>query len=178
LVTQAYYTQYRNWIQDSTGKVSKPIKPSISELSQTYSNLQDYKMISDSVIPNSVVFKPLFGNKADSALRATIKVVKSVASKASDSEIRTTVVAAMNDYFDINNWNFGDTFYFSELSAYLHSTTGNLISSVVLVPNDPGLSFGELYQIKSAPYEIFVNAAVATDVVVISSLTQTELQIH
>ena len=82
----------------------------------------------------------------------------------------------MNTYFSINNWNFGDTFYFSELSAYLHAELGDLISSVVLVPNDPNLTFGDLYEIKCAPYEIFVNAATANDVVVIAALTPVELQ--
>jgi hypothetical protein len=83
----------------------------------------------------------------------------------------------MDTYFDINNWSFGDTFYFSELAAYLHAQNGSLISSVVLVPNDPTMRFGDLYEIKCQPYEIFVNAATANDVVVIASLTPAELQI-
>jgi hypothetical protein len=84
----------------------------------------------------------------------------------------------MNNYFSINNWNFGDTFYFSELSAYLHSETGELINSAVLVPNDPTMAFGDLYEIKCAPYEIFVNAATANDVLVIAALTPAQLQIR
>ena len=81
----------------------------------------------------------------------------------------------MNTYFSIDNWSFGYTFYFSELSAYLHSQIGNLIDSVVLVPNNPNLKFGDLYEIRSAPYEIFVNAAQATDIIVISALTADQL---
>ena len=96
---------------------------------------------------------------------------------ASDSEIRSSILAAMNKYFDINNWNFGDTFYFSELSAYLHAECGELISSAVLVPNDPTMKFGDLYEIKCLPYEIFVNAATANDVIVIPALTPAQLQI-
>ncbi len=83
----------------------------------------------------------------------------------------------MNTYFDINNWNFGDTFFFSELSAYLHDQVGELISSVVLVPNDPTKRFGDLYEIKCSPYEIFQNAATANDIQVIAALTPAELQI-
>lgn len=178
LVTQAYYTAYQNWIQDSTGTVPMPSKPTINELSQEYGKIQDYKMLSDSVVPNSVVFKPLFGSKAAPALRATIKVIKNNSTNASDSEIRSAVLTAMNNYFAINNWNFGDTFYFSELSAYLHAEVGELISSAVLVPNDPNMHFGDLYEIKCEPYEIFANAATANDVVVISALTPAELQIR
>jgi len=178
LVTQSYYTAYRNWIQDTTNTIVKPTVPTINELNQAYNKVQDYKMLSDSVIMNSVIFKPLFGPKADPALRATIKVIKSTATSASDSEIRSATLAAMNTYFDVNNWNFGDTFYFSELSAYLHANIGELVSSVVLVPNAPTMSFGDLYEIKASPYEIFVNAATANDVVVIAALTSAELQIR
>ena len=84
----------------------------------------------------------------------------------------------MNNYFNINNWNFGDTFYFSELSAYLHTECGDLISSAVLVSNDPTQSFGDLYEITCLPYEIFVNAATANDIMVIAALTPAELQVR
>ena len=177
VVTQAYYTQYQNWIQDSTDTVPMPIKPTINELSQSYPRIQDYKMLSDSAILNSVVFKPLFGPKAAAALRGTIKVIKNSNTNASDSEIRSAVLASMDNYFNINNWNFGDTFYFSELSAYIHNQIGEYVSSCVLVPNDPTMAFGDLYEIKCLPYEIFVNAATANDVIVIAALTPAELQI-
>ena len=177
VVTQAYYTQYQNWIQDTTNTVPIPLRPTISQLSNEYSQIQDYKMLTDSAILNSVVFKPLFGPKAASALRATIKVIKNSNTNASDSEIRSAVLTQMNTYFNINNWNFGDTFYFSELSAFIHTNIGDLVSSCVIVPNDPALHFGDLYEIKCLPYEIFVNAATSNDVIVIAALTPAELQI-
>jgi hypothetical protein len=178
VVTQSYYTAYTNYIKDTTGTVPEPTRPTINQLSQDYGQVQDYKMLSDSVILNSVVFKPLFGPKAASALRATIKVIKNSNTSASDSEIRSAVLTAMNNYFNVNNWNFGDTFYFSELSAYLHAECGELISSAVLVPNDPEKPFGDLYEIKCLPYEIFVNAATSNDVLVVPALTPAELQVR
>ena len=176
LVTQSYYTQYQNWIKDTTGQVMEPSMPTINELTQLYSNLDNYKMLTDSIIMNSVTFKPLFGNKAESNLQATIKVIKNTMTTASDSEIRTKVLAEMNNYFTIDNWDFGDTFYFSELAAYLHNVLGDYVNSVILVPKDPNLVFGDLYEIRSAPYEIFVNCAQATDIVIISALTPAQLQ--
>ena len=178
VVSQAYYTAYTNWITDTTNTVPEPDRPTISELSTEYSQVQDFKMLSDAVIVNSVVFKPLFGPKAPSALRGTIKVIKASNINASDSEIRSAVLSAMNNYFNVNNWNFGDTFYFSELSAYLHAQCGELISSAVLVPNDPTQPFGDLYEIKCMPYEIFVNGATANDVLVVPALTPAELQVR
>jgi len=178
LVTQSYYTAYENWIRDTTGTLVEPDAPTIAELNIEYSKLQDYKMISDSVILNSVVFKPLFGPKADPALRGTIKVIKDSTTGASNSEIKSAVLSTMNEYFSVNNWDFGDTFYFSELSAYLHEQLGELINSAVLVPADPTKPFGDLYEIKCAPYEIFVNGATADDIQVIAALTPDQLQVR
>ena len=176
VLTQSYYTSYQNWLRDTTDTIIEPERPTINELTQTYSNVFEYKMLSDSVVINSAKFKPLFGAKAAPELRGTIKVIKSPITTISDSEIRTSVLTELNNYFSIDNWTFGDTFYFSELSSYLHSQLGDIVSSVVLVPNSPLLTFGDLYEIKSAPYEIFVNGAQATDIVVIAALTPSELK--
>lgn len=176
VVTQSYYTAYRNWITDTTDTIPEPDQPTLNELNSAYPLVQDYKMLSDSVILNSVTFKPLFGAKADPALQGTIKVVKASNTNASNSEIRSAVLSAMDRYFSINNWDFGDTFFFSELSAYLHEQIGDLISSVVLVSNDPEKLFGDLYEIKCRPYEIFVNAATTSNIVIVSALTPTTLQ--
>jgi len=177
VVDQAYYTAYSNWITDTSNTVTEPDRPTVTELNQKYGEVQNFKMISDAVVLNSVMFKPLFGKKAAPALQGTIKVVKSKNTNASNSEVRSAVLSAMNEYFDINNWNFGDTFFFSELSAYLHAEAGDLVSSVVLVPSDPNMSFGDLYEIKCRPFEIFVNAATADDILVVPALTAEELQI-
>jgi hypothetical protein len=133
-------------------------------------------MISDNIVVNSVVFKPLFGPKAAAELRATIKVIRAQNSTASTSEIKSSVLAEMNAYFSIDKWNFGDTFYFSELAAYLHSQLGSIISSVVLVPLDQQKSFGDLYEIRSQPNEIFANGAIIDNIDVIEALTSANLR--
>jgi len=109
-------------------------------------------------------------------LQATIKVIRASNSTASVSEIKSLVVANIDAYFAIENWDFGDTFYFSELSGYLHQQIGDVISSVVLVPLNPQKSFGDLYEIRSAPNEIFVNGATVADIQVIEALTSTNLR--
>ena len=176
VVTLAYYTAYTNWIRDTTGTVAEPDQPTIDELDTAYQGLNNYKMISDNIVLNSVTFKPLFGPKAAVNLQATIKVIRAPNSTASESEIKTLVVANLNQYFDIAAWNFGDTFYFSELAAYIHRNMGSIVSSVVLVPVDPLKYFGDLYEIRSAPNEIFVNAAGVSSVEVITALTSTNLR--
>ena len=176
LVTQAYYIAYQNYVKDSTGTVPEPAKPTIDELTTSYSTLDQYKMISDNIILNSATFKPLFGTKSAVELRASIKCVKNPTSTVSTSEIKSQVVASMNQYFTIENWDFGDTFFFSELSAYLHDKLGTIISTVVLVPTDPLKSFGDLYEIRSQANEIFVNAATVNDVEIIDALTSSQLR--
>jgi hypothetical protein len=176
VVTLQYYTAYQNWIKDSTGTVPEPLPPTLDQLTTDYAGLQEYKMISDNVIVNSVEFKPLFGPKATEELRATIKVIRASNSTASVSEIKNLVVANMDAYFSLDKWNFGDTFYFSELAAYIHSQIGDIVSSVVLVPLNQQKYFGDLYEIRSAPNQIFVNAATVNDIEVIQALTSTNLR--
>jgi hypothetical protein len=176
LVTNSYYTAYQNWIKDSTSTVTEPIPPTIDQLTTEYAGLQEYKMISDNMILNSVEFKPLFGQKAAEELRATIKVIRASGSTASVSEIKNLVVANMDAYFSLDKWDFGDTFYFSELAAYIHSQIGDIVSSVVLVPLNPQKFFGDLYEIRSAPNQIFVNGATVNDIEVIQALTSTNIR--
>jgi hypothetical protein len=176
VVTNSYYTAYINWLQDTTGTVAEPTVPTIDQLNTAYQGLQNYKMLSDNMILNSVDFQPLFGQKADPALRATIKVIRAAGSTASVSTIKNLVVSNMNAYFNLDTWNFGDTFYFSELAAYIHKNIADVVSSVVLVPLNTQKSFGDLYEIRSAPNQIFVNGATVNDIEVITALTSTNLQ--
>ena len=176
LVTQSYYTSYQNYIRDTTGTVPEPAPPDISQLTTAYSGLNDFKMVSDNIVLNSATFKPLFGAKAPAELRGIIKVVRAQNTVASDSEIKSSVISKINEYFTIDKWNFGDSFFFSELAAYLHEQLGSIVSSVVLVPLNPLKSFGDLYEIRSAPNEIFVSAATVSDIQVIDALTQSNIR--
>ena len=176
VVTLEYYTAYLAWISDTTNTVPQPLPPTIDELTTNYAGLQNYKMISDNMILNSVEFLPLFGSKAPEALRATIKVIPAANTNASNNQIQNLVLASMNAYFDIANWSFGQTFYFSELAAYIHSQIGTYVASVVLVPLNTQKSFGDMYEIQCAPYQIFVNGATINNIEVIQTLTSTNLQ--
>jgi hypothetical protein len=176
VVVEEYYNSYLNYVRDVTGSLPEPTPPTISQLSLAYNKLNDFKMVSDNIVLNSVVFKPLFGAKAAPALQATIKVVQAPRTTASESEIKSQVVAAINRYFTIDKWDFGDSFFFSELAAYLHEQLGSIISSVILVPVNPLKTFGDLYEIRCAPNEIFVSAATVADIEVIDALTQTNMR--
>ena len=175
MLTKTYATDYLAWIQDSTGKVIEPTAPTPEQLGSDYKLLESYKSVSDTLIYNPARFKPIFGDKADSALRATFKVVKNPNVVVSDNDVKTSVIAAINTYFDIANWDFGETFYFSELSAYLHSTLAPNIASVTIVPSSASETFGSLLQINSEYNEIIVSAATVDNVQIISAITAAQI---
>jgi len=175
IITSQYANSYQSWIQDTTGTVVEPTAPTTDQLESAYSKLEDYKAMSDTLIYSSGKFKPLFGSKADPSLQATFKVVKNANIVISDNDVRSAVVAAINNFFSIANWDFGETFYFSELSAYLHQVLVPNISSIIIVPTSTGQSFGNLYQINAEPNEIVISAATVENVQIISSITSANL---
>jgi hypothetical protein len=177
ILTKTYSNDYFSYITDTSGRIKQPVAPSIDEIKTEFGSIELFKTISDSIIYNPAVFKPLFGNKADAALRATFKVIKNPNVTISDNEIKSQVIAAINTYFDINNWDFGETFYFSELSAYLHTSLVPNVSSIVIVPSNTGSQFGTLYQINADPDEILVSAATVDNVQIISAITAAQLNI-
>ena len=132
---------------------------------------------SDSLIFNPAKFKPLFGAKADPSLQARFQVVINPAVSITANEVKSQVIAAINEYFNVNNWDFGETFYFSELAAYLHTTLVPNIASVLIVPTNDNLVFGNYFQINAEPWEIITSAATVADVDIISAVTAAELNL-
>jgi len=175
ILTKEYSDQYYSYIKDSSGKVSEPQVPTNDELKINFGSIESYKSISDSIIYNSAVFKPLFGSKARPELRATFKIVKNPNISITDNDVKSQVISAINTYFDVNNWDFGETFYFSELSAYLHSSLTPNVSSIIIVPDAATSNFGTLYQINAEPNEIVVSAATVDNIQIISAITAGQL---
>lgn len=176
ILTSAYDTAYRNWIQDTTGTVVEPTPPTSNELYADFSGLNNFKMVSDTLIFNSASYKPLFGADAEPALQANFLVVQNPTSTATTNEIQTRVITAINNYFAIQYWDFGETFYYSELSAYVHNQLASDISSIVIVPASNDQSFGSLFQVTANFNEILISAATVANVQIVSSLTATSLK--
>ncbi len=175
LLTKQYSTDYTAWIQDTTGVVTEPTAPSVEALSTEFSTLENYKNLTDTIIYNPAKFKPIFGAKAPTALQATFKVVKNASIVVSDNDIKTKVITAINSYFEVANWDFGETFYFSELSAYLHSVLAPNIASITIVPSSESSTFGSLLQINANYNEIIVSAATVDNVQIITAITAAQI---
>ena len=118
----------------------------------------------------------LFGPTADEQNQAIFRVVKIPNTNYTDNEIKTEIINAINSYFAITNWDFGDTFYYSELAAFIHTRLSSKISSVVIVPKDAEAKFGDLFQIKAGSNELFFSTATVSQVEIVSGLTGVNLR--
>ena len=175
MLTKGYDTEYRLWLAGE--RALMPLPPSNDELLRTYgSSINAIKSISDEIVYHPVKYKVLFGSKAAETLQATFKIVKNKDQVVNDNEIKSKVVDAINVFFATSNWDFGDTFYFQELSQYIMNTVSPDLVSIVIVPKQPDQAFGSLFEIKSAPDEIFISGATVADVQVIDEVTATQLQ--
>lgn len=174
VLTTDYVKNIERWARSGFSGFT-PVAPNSYELKTIMSSITDKSMLSDHVSFIPVKFKYLFGDYADIESQATFKVVKKPGTVYTDSEIKTAVSSAVNEYFKIDNWDFGDTFYFSELAAYLHMSLPEHISSVLIAPKFSGNKFEKLLSITSGPNEIFYSVTTSKDVKIINSITDNEL---
>jgi len=175
LLTRGYDTEFRKWIDDAIAE--KPLPPSSDTLYLTYaSDLNKIKSLSDEVIYHPVKYKVLFGNKASTDLQATFKVVKNPDLVLNDNEIKSEVISAINKFFALDNWDFGERFYFSELSTYVMNQLAPKVVTFVIVPVQEDQTYGSLQEIKSESDEIFISGATVQDIEMIDAITAGRLK--
>jgi len=167
IITRGLYTQTRQWLDGILP--SAPDNPTPLNLRTDYGYLLDNKMISDTLILHSGKFKILFGSKAPVELRAIFKVIRSQSKVLTDNQIKTTIVGVIKNFFDINKWEFGETFYFTELAAAIHAALPSDIDSVVLTPTYSRNQFGDLFQVIANEDEIFQPHISVSDIEIVQS---------
>jgi hypothetical protein len=174
LLTRGYDTEFRNWLENK--RPTKPLPPSSDELFLSYGTaLANIKSISDEVVYHPVKYKILFGNKAEPSLQAQFKIVKNPELVVNDNDIKAGIISAINRFFAIDNWDFGDIFYFSELANYVMSEMSPDIVSFVIVPTQADQTFGSLFEIKSESDEIFISGATVANIEIIDEITAARL---
>jgi hypothetical protein len=177
ILTRSYNVDYRNFL--AGGKTVEPEAPNSDSLRISFgSQLEPIKSISDEIIYHPVTYKVLFGATAEERLRATFKVVKNPFKNINDNDLKVRIVAAINAFFDINNWDFGDTFYLSELITYITNVTSPDVSNIVIVPNQESQTFGSLFEIKSRSDEIFISGATVDDINIVPAINASVLKIN
>jgi hypothetical protein len=175
LLTRSYDFAFRTYLIGGTDV--EPEAPNSDSLKISFgTKLNAIKAISDDIIYHPVKYKVLFGSKAATKLQAQFKVVKNPNQAINDNELKVRIVNAVNEFFDITNWDFGDRFYLSELVTYVLNQVSPDISNIIIVPRQTSQSFGSLFEIQSGPDEIFVNGATVDDIVIVSAITASEVR--
>ena len=177
VLTKSYNEDYMVWKRKNNKKTPMPLPPTTEELRGNFSGLLSYKMMTDEIIFHPVKFKPLFGTVAASEFQAQFKVVKSPKSKLTDSEVKSKVITAIDIFFAPGNFGFGETFYFTELAAYIHTSLNTDLNSVVIVPISTEGRFGTLFQIQPDRNEVVTSVASVNDIIVINEITDSNIRI-
>lgn len=177
VLSREYSDRMTTWRNSNGALADMPKSPSERQLRLSFSELEQFKMFSDEMVWRPVKFKILFGPAAAPELRAKFKVVKSPGTTMSDGEIKSKIVEFVRDYFSIDNWDFGETFYFTNLASYIHRRLSTSVASVNIVPTGENQSFGALFEIRSQPDELFFTTIQVSDIEIIPANTQTSLRI-
>lgn len=174
VLTRGYYSQVQDYVKGLA--LIEPTPETSLDLRNSYRKLLENKMISDTVVLHSAKVKLLFGSKAIPELRVKFRVVQSPDAKLTGDQIRARILAIINNYFKIENWDFGQEFFATELCAVIHKNLPTEISSVVMIPEFPTNYFGDLFYIRSAPNEIFVSCAGIENIELVSSIDRLTLK--
>jgi len=175
LLTRSYDTQYRSWLDGTIS--SKPLPPSSDNLYISYATeLNKIKSLSDEIIYHPVKYKALFGGQAEADLQARFKAVKNPNLVINDNQLKSDIINAVNRFFALENWDFGDKFYFSELASYVMNELSPDLVTFVIVPVQEDQAFGSLYEVKSEADEIFISSATVSNIDIIDSVTASRLK--
>lgn len=153
IIAVGYYLELTRWLENRID--NEPTAPTPLQLRNDYAVLLENKMISDTVVLHPGKFKILFGSRAPEELRCYFSVIRAVNTSLTDNEVKVRIVDVTRSFFDLSDWEFGETFFFTELAAAIHAELGPEIDSVVLVPTQSTNRFGDLFQVQSREDEIF-----------------------
>jgi hypothetical protein len=174
LLIRSYDESYRIYL--AGGSDVAPVAPTSDSLRTSFGSvLTAIKSISDDIVYHPVKYKVLFGAKAESKLQAVFKIVKNQNRSINDNDLKVRVITAINSFFDINNWDFGDRFYMGELTTYILNTVAPDLANIVIVPRQSTQAFGSLFEIQSRSDEILISAATVDDVEIVTAITASEI---
>lgn len=174
ILTKGYFDNTISYIRGISTNLPTP--PTPLELRNQYGSLLDNAMLSDTVVLHPGKFKLLFGKMSEPQLRAHFKVVQSATATFPVEKLKMEILDVINTYFNIENWDFGQKLYITELCSLIHQRLPTEIASVVLVPLYSVNSFGSLFMINSGLDEILMSCAQLDDIEIVSELNATVLR--
>lgn len=177
VLTSGYDSAVRDWIQLGAAEADRPSQDTPDSLKVQYGSMEEYKMLSDAVVWRPASYKLLFGPGSAPELTAQIVIVKIPGASIPDNDLKLQVLQVIDNYFAVQNWEFGDSFYYSELASYIHVILSTLVQAVALVPTGPNQKLGRMFQVRSEPDELFISSANQDSIVIADSLSDTVLGI-
>ena len=173
-LTTAYDTEYKNWLLGTVSNMPSP--PTSYELGQLFASIGEKKAMSDTIVYKPVRYKCLFGSKAEDSLKARFRVIKLSGSNITDSDLKNKTVEAIKEFFDSSNWDFGETFYFTELAAYVHKKLAGVLSSFVIVPQGAGSVFGDMFEYTPNSDQLIIPDVSVNDIDIIQNITDENIR--
>ena len=170
VLTRTYDLYFRQWL---IGEVDRqPLPQSSDQLYISYGQeLANMKSLTDEIVYHPAKYRVLFGSKADVRLQARFKIVKNPDLVLNDNDIKSRIINRINQYFSLENWEFGETFYFSELSAYVINQLAPDVVTFLVVPVQSDQTYGSLQEISCEVNEIFISGATVDDLDIIDAIT-------
>lgn len=173
LLTVDYDTDFRRYL--TTGG-TEPLPPTSQSLENNFlEKLEPIKSISDTLVFHPATYKVLFGSKASPNLQATFKAVRNPNRINSDNDLKTRILTAINEFFSLDNWDFGQSFNFTELSTYVLNQLTPDVLNFIIVPKNSSIPFGSLFEIACQSDEILVSGATAEDIEIIDAVVASEI---
>jgi len=175
VITKGYYTSLKRALENNE---TLPSVPTPQDLRTSYNYLLDNKMISDTVILHGGLIRLLFGPNAAPELQATLKVIRAENGVLTDNQVKTTIVTTIRNFFDITTWEFGETFFFTEMAAAIHAALPTEIRSVVLVPTFTTNQFGDMFEVLCREDEIFYADISVNNVEIVPAYNAVNLRLN
>lgn len=173
VLTSDYDSAYRRYL---TYGGNEPLAPTSQSLENNFlEKLEPIKSISDTLVFHPANYKVLFGPKATLNLQATFKAVRNPARITSDNDLKTRILSSINEFFSLDNWEFGQSFNFTELSTYVLNQLTPDVLNFIIVPKNSSLPFGSLFEIACQTNEILVSGTTADDIEIIDAVTAAEI---
>jgi len=173
-LSTAYDTEYKNYLNDAI--LTEPTPPTSFQLGSQFSSITGKKAVSDTIVYKPVKYKPVFGEHAESHLKARFRIIKLFGSNITDSDLKSKTVTAIKSFFDSSNWEFGETFYFTELAAYVHKELAGVLSSFVIVPQGAGSVFGDMFEFTPNSDELIIPDVNVNDIDIITNITDANIK--
>jgi hypothetical protein len=170
IITVGYYNALLQWLD---GQIDvQPTPPTSLDLRTSYASLLQAAMISDTVVLHSGNFTLLFGANADPTLQATFAVVRPTTNVTlTDNQVQSEIVSIIQDFFNPQVWEFGQTFFFTELAAVIQAKLAAEIDTIVIIPSYAANQFGDLFEITPGENQLFLPDISTSQINIVTALT-------